>query len=140
MSRRKDIEMERANTAYDSIMELHKKEESDSKDFLEKTKASYRAYAKKLPMLILNNGFGASIAFVNSKKGKGKAEERAYDFLYKHIQKRLRDTGLADEKDLMETIVKSKNDDYRQMTKEALAFLNWLRRFAEAEFKGDVQE
>lgn len=98
-----------------------------------KDKASeYKAYAKKIPMFIKVNGLGATMAFVWSK-GHG---NKAYKLLYNHIERWL----LEDEKNIIEfeegkiaaKLTEVSSPVYRAVTIEVLAFLNWVKRFADA--------
>ncbi len=106
-------------------------------NFYKRYISSYRAYAKKLPMLIKNNGLGAALAFVNAK---GNSIDSPYYLLYRQITEWLaidnkQYLDLIDKqggyKDLVGEIIKQKSPEYRAVTIEVLAFLKWLGRFAE---------
>jgi len=91
----------------------------------------YQSYAKDLPMRIKTNGLGAALAFIKAKNAD------AYGLLYQNIDKWLhtdaRSYLLADAEgdDLVEQIVSLDSTAYRAVTREVLAYLSWLRRFAE---------
>ena len=100
--------------------------EKGSKDWKEK----YGSLARKVPSLILTNGLGQTLAFL---KAKGKNDpSNEHEVLYKHIADWLK-RRLKLEDDLLEWVVnKATSQQYRLATMEALAFLLWLERFAEA--------
>jgi CRISPR-associated protein Cmr5 len=97
----------------------------------------YGAEAKKLPALVLTNGLGQALAFL---RAKNKPQHKA---LYKHISTWVTAQTYAIEGDdqLLERLIgavpgcESSSDVYRRATTETLAFINWLKRFAEAELK-----
>ncbi len=104
----------------------------------------YKAYCKKLPMMIKTNGLGATLAFVRGKaNGSGKGSKA-----YKKIEEQFLD-WLAEKSHLSDVIgTKSGNLDgrvialesaeYRAVTIELLALLNWMRRFAEGLIEGEA--
>lgn len=104
--------------------------------------SEYKAYVKKIPMLIKTNGLGATFAFVFSK-GKGDSEKRgnAYKLIYNQTAEWLKqdEKALIDLKDnynLVEDIIKLPSSQYRAVTIEVLSFFSWLRRFAEGLIEG----
>jgi CRISPR-associated protein Cmr5 len=105
----------------------------------------YKAYVKKIPMLIKTNGLGAAIAFVDAKsKGKVNNSKLAYEAIYEQITEWLKkdEKLLVDlsEKNLTEAIVLLESRNYRAVTVEVLALFNWLRRFAEALIEGEAKD
>lgn len=93
-------------------------------------KREYGSLARKVPSLILTNGLGQTLAFLKAK-GKGDPSDE-HEVLYQHISNWLKQR-LRLEDDLLEWIVNSANSQqYRIATMEALALLQWLKRFAEA--------
>ena len=92
----------------------------------------YKQWAKKVPMMIKTNGLGATLAFLFSK---GEVQ--------KQLLKDLESWFIADEKckslitlsgqpfDLVGKITEADMLAYRALTIEAIAFLTWLRRFAD---------
>ena len=126
----KGIEQGRANFAYEKALEAKSKLKENGK--------KYKAYVKKLPMLIKTNGLGASLAFVKSKES-----EEAYGLIYQNLTEWLK----SDEKkliniedDLVKTVISLNSAEYRAVTNEVLAFLNWLRRFADGLIEGEPDE
>ncbi len=96
----------------------------------------YLSYVKSAPTLILTNGLGQCLAFWNSNSGVKTAEERAYKALLKHlsdfITTRIPDT----QNDLFEAVINRFDSVmYRRATNEVLAYLSWLKKFAEAEIQ-----
>lgn len=120
------LEKGRAEFAYKCV-----KETTDISD--KKKVKEYRSYIRKLPTMILTNGLGQALAFVVAKKEDG----NAYDLIYKQITDYMKSEHVTkismpqDKNDLLEWIISCDSQDYRYITQEILAFLNWLRRFAE---------
>ena len=103
----------------------------------------YKSYVKKLPMLIKTNGLGAALSFyfANGSNGGKIDTSKAYGLIYRQIENWLR----KDEKKLInfqqdklaEEIIKTDSTQYKAVTIEVMAFLSWLRRFADALSKKD---
>ncbi len=85
---------------------------------------NYKSYVKKIPMMILNNGLGATFAFVYSKKKNG----NAYELIDKQVLKWF---NLDEEQDLVKWIIDQNSQEYRATTNEVLALFGWLKRFAD---------
>jgi len=88
----------------------------------------YRTIAVKVPSLILTNGLGQTLAFLRSKP-----DRLHFQSIYRHLAEwvgnRVHASG-----DLLDWLVKeATSQQYRLATMEALALLQWLKRFAEAE-------
>lgn len=93
----------------------------------------YKTLAKRAPANIQTNGLGQTLAFWRSKGKKKPA-----DVLYEHVSMWVcPQMGWLDNDDLLVKITECSTNEYRRATIEAMAFLNWLRRFAEAEFGGE---
>jgi len=114
---------------YESLSESERK----IVNYYRKLNENYRSYVKRLPQMILSNGLGQTLAFVYSKKKKG----NAYEFIYFHISQYLESEIPArippkeKDKDLAEWVINLDSLQYRYVTEEVLAFLNWLQKFAE---------
>jgi CRISPR-associated protein Cmr5 len=96
----------------------------------------YKSYSKSLPMLIKTSGLGASLAFFRSKARKKNGDNTAYGQIYDDISAYFKEEHkrhLIDlsQKELMEAVIDLDSAQYRIITIETLAFLQWLRRFAE---------
>ena len=84
---------------------------------------------------------------MKSKGGKtdrrtGEKKENGYDKLYKQIGDWLRTDAanqLVPQGELVEQVIQLKSPVYRQVTVEALALLNWMRRFVDGLMK-EVKE
>ncbi|MCS7202292.1 MAG: type III-B CRISPR module-associated protein Cmr5 [Dictyoglomus sp.] len=120
------LEKGRAEFAYNCVKEAIK--------FLDvRKKKEYRSYIRKIPQMILSNGLGQTLAFIYSKKEDG----NAYDLIYKQFINYLKSDSPArikiptNENELIEWVISLDSYNYRYVTEELLAFLNWLKRFAE---------
>ncbi len=131
------LEKGRAEFAYervkDAISKLNAKQQKE-----------YRSYVRKIPTMILTNGLGQTLAFVKAKSEKG----NAYELIYEQLTAYLRSNSTArismppGENDLVKWVISCDSKDYRYITQELLAFLNWLKRFAEGmiEDKEETEE
>ena len=107
-----------------------------------KLKSRVRVYAQSLPAMVQMNGLGPAMAFCRSKNPDS---DRAYHELYEILSGWLTDEsephvpygkGYTPEqkagRDLLDAITRSDMRRYRAAQVEALAFLEWLKRFAAA--------
>jgi len=117
----KDLEKDRAKFAYGCVVEANKND---------KIKNDYKPYVKKISMMILNNGLGATFAFVYSKKKNG----NAYELIDKQVLKWFH---LDEKQDLVKWIIDQESQEYRATTNEVLALFGWLKRFADGMIEGD---
>ena len=95
-------------------------------------------------MLIKTNGLGAAMAFAFAKGSKDGelSEKKAWGLLYLHIEQWL----AQDEKQIIEfkkhrliqQLLNEPSTTYRAVTVEIMAFLAWLRRFADGLISGDA--
>jgi len=120
------IEQNRANQAY--------KFAEAGKALGGKTAKEYKAYVKRIPMIIKTNGLGATFAFVLAKGKRNKSN--AYGLIYTQVtnwfaenRKYLMDIQAGE--DLTEYIINLDSAKYRAVTVEVLALFQWMRRFAE---------
>jgi CRISPR-associated protein Cmr5 len=127
------IESGRAKFAWECVNQLIQQwNDENSKKKLKE----YRSYTQKIPMYIKTNGLGATLAFMLSKKDK-----EAYQKLGQQITEWLKQapTKIIDLKDveddnfesLVNIVISLNSPGYRALTIEVLAFLNWLKRFAD---------
>lgn len=94
------------------------------------------------PALVINNGLLSTIAFAISKKGKGGYKEIG-DAIASHLahpQVRLLQNKPATLQGLRDFLVEQNSDVLRRCTAEALAYLNYLRRFAKGEGRQRKEE
>jgi len=93
---------------------------------------NYASLVKSVPVMILTNGLGQTLAFIVSK-----SETEEYKLIYEHLSKWLSDNVVWTKSDhisddLIERVINEKSQGYRMATEEALAFLAWVKRFATA--------
>lgn len=88
----------------------------------------FRSYAASLPPMIQMNGFGQALAFCRSKN------DEAYQALYMLVSDWLTKDGQPYQKhqDVLEGITSKSMSAYRLAQTEALALLDWVKRFASA--------
>jgi CRISPR-associated protein Cmr5 len=122
------LEQERAKHAWDCVQEVK------DKPFA----GDYRTIAVRVPSLIVTNGLGQTLAFL---KAKGKGEPgNEHEVLYRHLADWVVRKVNADG-DLLSWLVNTAtSQQYRLATMEALALLQWLKRFAEAELPKGREE
>jgi len=122
------LEQGRAEFAYNCALEGSKQE----------YKIEYKQYVKKLPMMIKNNGLGASIAFIYSKQNGKSKQNKAYKLIYKQLTDWLsRIWDFDKSKELANFITGLTSEQYRLYTLEIIGFLTWLRRFADGLIEGE---
>lgn len=93
-------------------------------------KGKYGTLARKAPALITSMGLGQTLAFLRAK-GKNIGWDE-HTILGRHISSWV--VGqIGKSGDLLDVVRQESSEVYRQATAEALAFLGWLKRFAEAE-------
>lgn len=116
----------------------------------QKVDKAYKSYAKKIPMLIKNNGLGATFAFIFSKKkNDNKKKDYAYWVLYEQTEKWLREEKISifpfirkldtngKNIEFADALILLDSNEYRAVTNEVISLFTWLRRFAEGLIEGD---
>ena len=126
-SRQQTLDQRRAERAWDDVKQI----ENTGNESLKK---KYAALARKTPANLQSSGLGQSLAFLRAKAGQ-KREGNEHWLLYRHVShwvmnEMKQPNGEADR--LLEWVVKQDSPIYRQATAETMAYLNWLKRFAEA--------
>lgn len=123
MSQQRTLEQERAKAAWMNIAQV--KGESYRKEYL--------SLVRSAPADIQISGLGQTLAFWRSK---GKNE---HETLYEHVSEWvMKQLGKQNQQKLLAWIsLEATSDQYRQATAEAMSFLLWLKRFAEAELRGE---
>lgn len=157
--KRQTIEQERAASAWEKVSKAHQQALDDSKRALQHSDASrkkefedkvrdleknpdkfkkiYSGLARSLPALVQTDGLGQALAFLCAK-GQKKVWE-AHTRIYEHVSQWViaqlgkRNLNLEGRKDLLEVICHLDSRIYRMAVVESLAYLRWLKRFAEAE-------
>ena len=137
--KRNAIERGRAKYAYDCAKNVNEK--------FDKISGNYKSYVKKMPMLIKTNGLGAALAFIYSKQEKLNQQKAAYAYklLFDDIAEWLKYDEKAiinfeDNSELVAKIIALNSPSYRMVTVEVLAFLNWLRRFADGLIEKEAED
>ena len=94
----------------------------------------YRSYAEGLPATIVMNGLGQACATLLSAANGDGDRERAYQSLHQHLQAWLcRNDGVyPGANSLIDAIVKHGQAEYVHAQAESLAYLVWLKKFAQA--------
>ena len=123
-TQRQRLEQGRAKHAFDAATEAAKN--ADKED--------YKSYTKKVPMLIKTNGLGATVAFMQAK---GKAYQTILNNLENWLKQDVKFSAIYDkiEGTLVNKIISCNTNEYRALTTEALAYLGWLKRFADGLIK-----
>ncbi len=127
------LDQKRAKQAWDDIQSVINR----SDEF----KKKYGSLARKVPMLVLTNGLGQTLAFLVSKAKlkeapqKRGADAQASGEVFKHLSVWTMSqlAPSAGNQDLLRWVLNNDSAAYRRATVEALAYLMWLKRFAEAE-------
>jgi CRISPR-associated protein Cmr5 len=128
------IEQERANFAWEKVNGVR------GQDY----EKEYRQLARSMFANILTNGLAQTVAFLYAK-GKAKDKENdkfknnSHYTLYQHLSQWLSEKMKWQAPvELVKKLVDKSTQigDYRRATIETLAFLTWIKRFAEAELKG----
>lgn len=120
VSKQRSLEQERAAHAYEAVKNAKGKKDKELKSL-----------ARSAPASIQSNGLGQTLAFWKAKKEEHHLA--LYSALSGWLKKQL---PLTNDLDLLEWIATTATSlQYRQATAEALAYLNWYKRFAEAELK-----
>jgi CRISPR-associated protein Cmr5 len=97
--------------------------------------ADYGQLAREAALLVQLHGLGQTLAFLVSKRPDKPGEVTAHLHLARDLSRWVSQQLLGTPRDdLREWIVRQASvAEYRRATLEALAFLAWLKRFAEAE-------
>ncbi len=135
MSRQRSLEQDRAKASWECIDQVKKKNEQLSEK--KKYAREYGGLAQSAPADIQASGLGQTLAFWRAKgfeKGHPRIDD-AHAEILEHVSAWLgKQRILPDGRDALEWIAKdASTDDYRRASAEAVAFLTWLKRFAEAE-------
>jgi CRISPR-associated protein Cmr5 len=124
MSSQRTIDQERAAAAWEAIKTV----DGEPEDL----KKKYASWVRSAPADVMTNGLGQTLAFMLAKGGPNK--DKAPALLYRHISDRVTGWMGWSGQDLLQKLIEreSKSDVYRRATTETLAYLVWLKRFAEA--------
>lgn len=114
-SRRQHQDQRRASSAWHAVSAVP-----------DRVRGEYRTLVLRLPAMLLANGLGQTLAFVSSKRG-----EMSHGTLYRQLEAWL-NSEIQREGDLLSWIVEADLPTYRLAHREALAYVEWLKRFVEA--------
>lgn len=124
--KRSRVGIENGRAAY-AFAEVKKTVENPKND-----KKEYRSYVKKLPSLIQVNGLGQTLAFCFQK---GKEYRIIYDQLYVWLKETYPQHFMDESIEFVEAVINLKSTEYRVLTMETLALLNWMRKFVDGMVK-----
>lgn len=102
------------------------------------SRMQYRSYVDRLPAMIVMNGLGQAVAMELAAAGpdsrKRSADEEAHFILYEGLQQWLcGEDGVYEGKSkLIDAIVESSQKEYVIAQAEALAWLDWHKKFCRA--------
>jgi len=119
-SRQQTLDQKRARQAWENVKTVKK----------QPFEGDYGSLARRVPALVQTNGLGQTLAFLKAKGKDNKAHQVLYDHLSDWVVGQM-----GWRRELLAEVVEQGTADYRRATAEAIAFLNWLKRFAEAELK-----
>lgn len=124
-SLRQSLDQKRAEQALKDVNQVN---DSNSDKF----KSKYAGLARKTPASVQSSGLGQSLAFLRAKAGQNRTDE--HWTMYVHISAwvigQIRPAEKPDH--FLEWVIEQDTSMYRRATAEAMAYLNWLKRFAEA--------
>jgi CRISPR-associated protein Cmr5 len=126
------LSQRRAKHALAAIRELEKK-----------SYGHYVSYVNGLPAAILQNGLGQALATLIAgakiKENNRSEDEKAREYLYHQVSTWLcearEDAPYPDQSDILDAITQQNEDAYLLAQAEALAYLDWLKKFANAFLK-----
>jgi CRISPR-associated protein Cmr5 len=121
---KKTTEQRRAKAAWEQVNSLKDNEIEN-----------FSTVADGAASLIQKVGFGQAMALWLSKKKKHKQLANFLaEWLLKDSHSNERAKGKKGE-ELMETLLEKSSTEYRRLTNEAIAYLNWIKQFAKARKK-----
>jgi len=116
MSQQQTLQQRRAKAAYEAVEQVS-----------HTVQGEYGPLVRGLPAMVKNEGLATTLSFL---KAKGKAHHlAAYEHLSAWV---MNEFNQNENQDLLKWLVSVDSFTYRQASTEALAYLSWLKRFAEA--------
>ncbi len=104
----------------------------------------YRSYVKKLPAMIKVNGLGQTLAFLAFCFAKGDQYRVLYQQISDWIKQKqpdlLEEYGEKRDMEFVEIVVAMNSNDYRVISNEVLALLDWMRRFADGMIRDQISK
>ena len=135
----KTLDQRRAKHAWQAIISQATGKDKDGRRQYGEGAKEYAREARKLPVRIMASGLGQALAFILAKaKDKKPNLRKLHDDLTDWV---IRQRPIEAKKpgSLLERILEEDADFLRRATDEALAYLQWLNRFAEAEGLTDAE-
>lgn len=132
------LEQKRAN---DALACINNVQAVAKQPFKSELGSRYRSYVERLPAYIVMNGLGQAVATLMARKNGSGADAEAYGLLLDHLQNWLcrkeqaapyAGAGSRGDTSLIRAIATSDQDVYVRAHAEALAYLVWLKKFAQA--------
>lgn len=124
----KTVDQRRAEHAWEKLMALKNSNNGHWGEDAE----DYTREAKKLPVRIMASGLGQALSFIKAKANKKNGLRELNSDLSEWVIKK-RPIQAKEPEDLLQSIISDDSDFLRRVTDEALSYLQWLNRFAEAE-------
>jgi CRISPR-associated protein Cmr5 len=126
------LDQRRAKHAWNAVLSFAKPKGDGTREYGDDAK-EYAREARKLPTRIATAGLGQALAFILAKaKDKKPNLKRLHEHLTQWVIQE-RPLPASKPNSLMESILEGNSEFLRRATDEALAYLLWLNRFAEAE-------
>lgn len=129
LSQQQTTQQKRAAHAYNMVMKV--------KGSSEKTAKEYKTLARGFPATVQTDGLGAALAFLTAKASGDK--NSPHGLLYAHLQDWL-EGGKYTSGNLIQSVIALDSTRYRQVASEVQAYMVWIKRFAEAEIKGEAKD
>lgn len=124
----KSLEQKRAEHAWNVIEAIARSAGADGKE-------KFVQQAKKLPSRILTSGLGQAMAFLAAKNECPELQRALNDWIGAQAWARLHAETLKPDATLIDRIIHGDSAFLRMATREAIAYLQWLNRFAEAQLE-----
>jgi CRISPR-associated protein Cmr5 len=145
---KRTLEQKRAEHALNRVKEVKEKQDVDP--------AAYRSYTERLPAAIVANGLGQALAMERAAAGEGesaakkdteaqqssrsearetKADKKAHALLYRNLSDWLCDPAngvYRGAEDALEALIEHDQQAYVRAQVEALAWLDWHKKFCQA--------
>ena len=131
MSRQRTLGQQRAEEAWKDVVKVRDQGQSFARE--------YGQLARSAPADVQANGLGQTLAFWRAKGSKG-GESNAHRQLQEHVSAWVLKQMRVNHRDgLLGWIMAegTSTSDYRRATAEAISFLMWVKRFAEAELRAE---
>jgi len=138
------IAQERASDALEKVLAVKKYKCSTKDDKNDTFQKRYRAYVDRLGPMIISNGLGQALATEQAAAGHNpvKPEEIAHAKLYENISSWLcrQPSGIyPGANDLITALMNGSQSEYIKAQSEALAWLEWHKRFCRAYLPRDTE-